>query len=280
MSSLFYESGKAMVVKPLGDLCTRMLVIDQATGLNELTDNALTIAWERDDQCPVPYADLFAPSPRFNVEECAPSGDAEPAYGSVDFDRIEDSQQREAARSKALERDFDYRFYDQDFLDWENAGFTYRWNFVKTDSTVYVASSLPFFGWRGDRAQQFRPSNRLQELIDTATDSFTDKMIGVYAKSDAVSVAALSDLLRILKEETGQMPLVVSDDANVVDQITSDHLSTTKLPGVQNLSATERQLIDLNCLSRTGHVLASTDNLFARTAALMNGLKFNALDLS
>ncbi len=280
MASLFYESGKAMVVKPLGDLCTRMLVIDQATGLNELTDNALTIVWEKTDECPVGYSDLFAPSPRFSVEEFGFATPGEPTWGSDDFDRIDDAASRDAARARSLERDFDYRFYDQDFHDWENAGFTYRWNFVKTDSTIYVASSLPFFGWRGDRAQQFDAAPSLQMHIDTATGFFTDKAVGVYAKSDSSSASALSDLLTILEKETGQLPFVVSDDASLLDQISSQFLSSSALPGAESLSAPERQLVELECLARTSQIIASTDDLFVRTAALMNGLKLNALELS
>jgi len=266
---------------PVGGLANRMKAIDAAVGLAQEANALLHIIWFKDKGLNCRFDQLFR-----SLELKGVTLKEATWTDKLIFDRPRRKNfhlprlfQRALFDDCVYEHEATQRFYQKfDFLSWAQG------------KNVYIASCVyfhpqtvrPFF-------RIFQPTEKIQEQVQTFTDSFSRPTIGIHIRRTdniaSISQSPTELFIEKMREEIGKdenCQFYVATDSEEEKKRLKDIfgkriLSFPRAADRNSISGMQDALVELYVLSHTQKILGSMQSSYSETAAQISNIRCERL---
>lgn len=294
-----------LYLKPVGGLCNRMRAVDSGVSLAEQVGKRLVVFWGRDQWLNCRYADLFKPSPNFDVVEEKHWAGKKALFpylpGSRPTGIIKNSLYKATRIALDIRAEIWYEAIEnavapldmtirpdkiRSMQDYEAQSFSYMKPLLQVldaKGSAFVCSAWKLAPGQ-NYARNFVPIDELYSQIAELSSHFTNT-VGVHIRrtdhTAAIKHSPLHKFISAMNQEAAerQVNFFLATDCKATEkELTNMYPGKIVTSPKSNYSRNatrgiQEALIDLYCLSRTEKVLGSYYSTFSQVAAEISGIE-------
>lgn len=269
---------KKLIVKPIGGLANRLLVLDSTIKLQQVLkpDNTIII-WERNRNLNCAFKELFHYPDQLQFIETRGFNKFSFRSYSEFYNSFNPSKFRWSFFNKILgnERKFSKIYYSEDMEKLMKEGKTFSPN---NDLKSTYISYFARFHNSTDEISTFKPTQKIQDQVDQFVQEFDDNTIGVHIRrmdhKDSINYSPTDGFITKMELEINQTDasfFLSTDSDHVKNKIKNrfgDRIFTRSVKLDRNLTeGIKDAVIDMFCLSKTRAIIGSYNSTFSQVAA-------------
>lgn len=265
-----------LTVNAIGGLCNRLRAIAAGVHISDVTDRALCVVWNVNDDLAASFEDLFQPLPD-GIILLTPS--------KLDYWLKWEMPRKKNAYISWLYQVARYKATYSDaygLSDFHNREDEFLKNIRTIDGDILIATGTAIGGFDAEVVRRiFKPNDRVKELVNAKIRNFDEDTIGVHIRrtdnQQAITYSTDSLFISVMEKRIEANDrtkfFIASDDSKVMHALSRRfgervmcgdmHVSRKKLSGMLQATA------DLWALSRTKEIIGSYYSSYSEMAALI-----------